>query len=113
MPEEEGGGGGVIVIGDGGGGTQELVCLVITGRQTGTGPKAAQRRPTLESLLIREVAQGLMAVSAQFSTRVAVEMPMVVVMIMMMIMMMVVMMLLVVVAPPKASGQTRKGVATL
>ena len=80
----------VIVIGDGGegGGTQELVCLVITGSQIGTGRKAVRRRPTLDSLLIQEVAQGLMAVSAQFSTRVAVEMPVVVVMIMMIITMM-------------------------
>lgn len=88
----EGGGGTVtviagtvtVIIGEGGGGTQELVCLVITGKKTGAGLKVARRRPTLDSLLIQEVAQGLMAVSAQFSTRVAVEMPMVVVMIMMM-----------------------------
>ena len=104
MPEG-GEGGGIVIGGEGGGGTQELVCLVITGRQTGAGPKVARRRPTLDSLLIQEVAQGLMAVSAQFSTRVAVEMEMD-------------MVVVVEVIIPKANrlsgpGATKRGVAPL
>jgi hypothetical protein len=50
---EGGEGGGIVIGGEGGGGTQELVYLVITGRQTGVGPKVARRRPTLDSLLIQ------------------------------------------------------------
>lgn len=111
MPEEGGGGGGVIAIGDGGGGTQELVCLVITGRQTGAGLKVARRRPTLDSPLIQEVAQGLMAVSAQFSTRVAAEMDMMMVVVVIMVVIMMIMnitVMVVIMMIAKASDRGQK-----